>query len=160
MATLETAIAFARRAHGEQIDQQGRPYLSHVLNVASRVSVDDEKMVAVLHDVLEDTATTPENLRDAGFSQEIIGAVDALSRRKGEPYVDFIRRIRLNPLAVRVKQADLQENFNLPRTLLRGERLVEDLRRLGRYALSDQYLRGDLSEMAFLEGMSRLETIG
>jgi (p)ppGpp synthase/HD superfamily hydrolase len=112
---IETAIAIAAQAHQGQTDKGGKPYIFHPLQVMSRVESIDEKIVAVLHDVLEDTEVTAEQLRTVGFGVHIIEAVKGLTRSKGEEYSDFISRAKSNPLSRVVKVADIQENMNLDR---------------------------------------------
>lgn len=115
MSTLEKAIEIATEAHKGQFDKAGKPYIEHPLAVAALLETEDEKTVAVLHDVLEDTPVTIEDLRRAGFSEEILRAVYAVTRKirqgKKETYFGFIHRIKHSgELAVRVKLADLAHN--------------------------------------------------
>jgi (p)ppGpp synthase/HD superfamily hydrolase len=115
MSTLERAIAIAAQAHQGQKDKGGAPYILHPLRVMLALSSDEDRTVAVLHDVLEDTPWTADALRREGFSDTIVAAVESLTRRSGEPYEDFILRARSNPIARRVKCADLADNMNLAR---------------------------------------------
>lgn len=113
--TVEAAAAIAREAHrGQKRPFRGEPYIEHVAAVAAAVADDpdpDATTVAWLHDVVEDSpAWTFERLAKRGFSPRVIAAVDALSRRKGEAYRDFILRVKRNPLATKVKLADLAHN--------------------------------------------------
>jgi len=118
MSTLERAIAIAAEAHAGQVDKAGAPYILHPLRVMMSVSGNNERVVAVLHDVLEDCPEwTPERLRAEGFGDHIIEALDRLTRRKGESYEDFIRRCQ-GPLSQRVKIADLHDNMDPIRTTL------------------------------------------
>ncbi len=131
MATLENAIAFAARAHAGQQDKAGEPYILHPLRVMLRCATEDERMAAILHDVVEDCGVTLDDLRRAGFPAEVVRAVDLLSRREGEAYEAFIERLRPDPLARRVKLADLEDNIDLRRRIPLAE---EDFARLDRYA--------------------------
>ena len=115
MATLEEAILLAVQAHHGQMDKGGFPYILHPLRIMSRMRTETEMIVAVLHDVIEDTEVTLDDLREKGFSDEVIAAVDSLSRRENESYKDFIKRIKLNPLAVQVKFGDLEDNMDIRR---------------------------------------------
>lgn len=115
MSTLERAIAIALEAHAGQRDKAGDPYILHPLRVMLGMSTSDERVVAVLHDVVEDSDWTLDDLRRQGFTDEILRAVDALSRREGESYEDFVRRSGACPLARCVKFADLADNMNLSR---------------------------------------------
>lgn len=121
---LEDAIALACQAHRGQLDKAGKPYILHSLRVMLRQESEAAQMAAVLHDVLEDTSVTLENLRAAGFTPEVCEAVDALTRRRGESYDSMIARVAANPLARAVKLADLEDNMD-PRRRVDGEREAE-----------------------------------
>ncbi len=116
MATLERAIAIASEAHAGQVDKGGQPYILHPLRLMFALDDPTDRIVAVLHDVVEDGDISPDDLQfGCGFSPEIAAAVDALSRRKGETYEDFITRAGANPIARRVKLADLEDNSDMKR---------------------------------------------
>src|SRR5688572_17629284 len=105
MSTLEKAIAVATAAHAGQQDKEGLPYIMHPLRVMSRVEGDDAQIVAVLHDVVEDTSTTLDDLRAAGFDDRILEAVSCVTHDKQEPYADYVVRCKANPIAQQVKLA-------------------------------------------------------
>jgi (p)ppGpp synthase/HD superfamily hydrolase len=130
MSTLERAIAFAATAHEGQVDKAGEPYILHALRVMLRVTTLEERIVAVLHDVLEDCGCTLEALRQAGFPDAIIQGVDAVTRRRAETYEDFINRAGSNSIGRRVKLADLEDNCDLSRLKSLGPR---DLARTAKY---------------------------
>lgn len=109
------ALRFAYDAHHGQLDKGGLPYINHPLHVAERMKDENACAVALLHDVIEDTATTPEELR-AQFPATVCDAVEALTRRPGEDYFDYVRRAGANPLARAVKLADLAHNLDATRT--------------------------------------------
>lgn len=118
MGNLERAIEIAAAAHTGQTDKAGAPYISHPLRVALgfiRAGDEERAIVAVLHDVIEDSATTAADLRREGFSDAIVKAVEALTRPEDEPYPDFILRAAANDLARPVKVADLKDNLNRTR---------------------------------------------
>jgi GTP diphosphokinase / guanosine-3',5'-bis(diphosphate) 3'-diphosphatase len=115
MATLEQAIALAAQAHAGQIDKAGQPYILHPLRVMLSVTGLHERMAAVLHDVVEDTAITLENLRDEGFPGEVIEAIEALTKAPGETRLAAAQRAVVNPIARRVKLADVTDNMDLSR---------------------------------------------
>jgi (p)ppGpp synthase/HD superfamily hydrolase len=94
MPTLEHAIAIAAKAHEGQIDKAGAPYVLHPLRLMLQMSTAEERIVAVLHDVVEDCDWTPEQLRAEGFSEGILEALDSVTKREGEDYEAFIRRSR------------------------------------------------------------------
>lgn len=115
MSNLERAIAIAVEAHRGQKDKSGAPYILHPLRVMGRVHSDTEKIVAVLHDVVEDTQWTFDDLRKEGFTEDVIQAIDFVTKRDGESYENFVRRSATNPLARRVKIADLEDNMDIRR---------------------------------------------
>jgi (p)ppGpp synthase/HD superfamily hydrolase len=139
MLLLERAIGIAVEAHRGQKDRYGAPYILHPLRVMARVEADTEKTVAILHDVVEDTKWTFADLRREGFTDEILEALDSVTKREGEAYEDFVRRSASNALGRRVKLADLEDNMDLRRFKSLGP---EDLKRLEKYRAVWQTLRG------------------
>lgn len=132
---LTDAILIATRAHRTMVDRAGKPYILHPLRVMLRMDTETERIVAVLHDVVEDTWVTLDYLRhERGFSDEVIEALDALTRREGEPYFDYILRVKANPLATKVKLADLADNLDPAREESLGTRR-------GRYERAQGVLR-------------------
>lgn len=114
--TYDTAVAIASLAHDGQTDKAGRPYIEHPLRVAARVDYDPTlASIAVLHDVIEDTADDPrpwtaERLRAAGAPERVVAAVVALTHPRGEPNVVYWARVKANPDARAVKLADIADN--------------------------------------------------
>lgn len=127
---LEQAILLATQAHRGHLDRAGQPFITHPLRVMNRVRTEAEKIVAVLHDVLEDTPTTADELRRAGFSEAVVEAVEALTKREGQPYDELIDRAMANPLARPVKIADLEDNMDIRRS---ATLVPADLERLNKY---------------------------
>ena len=115
MSTLERAIAIAADAHAGQTDKAGEQYILHPLRVMLAMENDLERIVAVLHDVVEDSDITLEDLRAEGFSDDALAAIDALSKREGESKMDAAARAKRNPLALRVKLADNADNQDMIR---------------------------------------------
>jgi (p)ppGpp synthase/HD superfamily hydrolase len=111
--TLEDAIALAAHWHrGQRYPSvTGEPFILHPLRVMLQLDSDDARIVAVLHDVLEDTACSVIDLRRAGYSDSVIEALERLTRRDGEAYDPYIERIAGDPLARQVKLADLMDNL-------------------------------------------------
>jgi (p)ppGpp synthase/HD superfamily hydrolase len=131
MSTLERAIAIAAEAHAGQVDKAGAPYVLHPLRMMLRVSSTDERIVAVLHDVVEDCpGWTFDRLRGEGFSDHIIQALQSVTKRDGEEYEAFVRRAATNPIGRRVKLADLDDNSDPSRIAMPSER---DFRRIEKY---------------------------
>ncbi|WP_394613054.1 phosphohydrolase [Lentzea sp. JNUCC 0626] len=112
MFTLEDAIALATSAHDGQVDKSGRPYIGHPLRVMASVTGEHEQMTAVLHDVIEDTWVTAEDLASRGCPEVVVDAVVALSHLPEEPQEDYLRRVAANPLALSVKRADIGDNLS------------------------------------------------
>lgn len=116
--TVDDAIRIARAAHEGQVDKSGKPYVDHPLRVMDRVSGEHARMAAVLHDVVEDTAVTDDDLLAAGCPPEVVATVLALSHRDGEAQEDYLARVRADPVAVEVKRADIADNTSPARLAL------------------------------------------
>jgi (p)ppGpp synthase/HD superfamily hydrolase len=127
---LEKAIALAVEAHRGHKDRYGAPYILHPLRVMARVETPLEQTVAILHDVVEDTDWTFENLSREGFGSPVIEALHCLTRRQGEAFTDYVQRSASHPLARRVKRADLEDNMDLRRISQASE---PDTARMKRY---------------------------
>lgn len=127
---VKLAHEIAKRAHKGQVDKAGAPYILHPETVASFVTKDDEKIVAYLHDVIEDTPCQLRDLENAGFSSEIIKAVDLLTRKTGQSYKQYLKLVKTNELARVVKLADLKHNSDLSRLTHVTE---NDIKRLKKY---------------------------
>ena len=126
---LEKAIAIAVEAHRGQRDRTGAPYILHPMRVMAGVDTDVEKMVAFLHDVVEDTDWTFEKLAQEGFPAEVIEALKCVTKKEGEAYEDFVKRSAGNPIACRVKLADLEHNMDARRLTNVTEKDVERLKK-------------------------------
>lgn len=128
---LNKAIELAIEAHAGQLDtHNGRPYIEHPFRVMIAGSTLQEKITGILHDVIEDTDWTLEQLSKEGFPDTIIDAVDAMSRRDNESYDEYLLRLQKNPIAVRVKINDLTDNMDIRRW---NEIQYHDLARLQKY---------------------------
>lgn len=130
MSTLERAISIAAAAHAGQSDKSGAPYILHALRVMLKMSTPDEQIAGVLHDVVEDTPWTIDSLREEGFSETVLSAIEGLTRRPDEDYEAFVRRAARDPISRRVKRADLEDNSDLQRLPHPTER---DYERLEKY---------------------------
>lgn len=128
-AGLAEAIALAAVAHVNQKDKAGAPYIRHPLRMMQRLRTDDERTAAVLHDVVEDTDLTLDDLRQRGFKESVVSAVEALTKRDGEAYEQFIERARQHRVARQVKLADIEDNLDLLRLTELTEKDVERLRK-------------------------------
>lgn len=115
MSSIERAISIAAQAHAGQVDKAGQPYILHPLRVMLRVSTDAERMAAALHDVVEDSDVTLEQLTLEGFPSDVVDAVDALTKRPGETRIQAAHRAVAHPVARVVKLADNAENLDISR---------------------------------------------
>ena len=127
---LDRAIELAKQHHEGQTDKAGKPYIEHPLRVMNQVESEEEKIVAVLHDIVEDTDISLDDLRNEGFSEKVVSAVECLTKQDGENYDSYIERISFNPLAVKIKLADLEDNRDLTRL---PEVTDKDLERIEKY---------------------------
>lgn len=115
MLLYQQALAIAKDAHKGQVDKAGVDYIQHPLFVASLVEGELAKTVALLHDVVEDSDWTLEDLRKEGLPEEVVQAVGILTKKRNENYEEYILRVKQNPLARQVKLADLKHNSDLSR---------------------------------------------
>ena len=137
--TLERAITIAAEAHAGQKDRAGAPYILHPIRLMIQMDSEDAMMAAVLHDVVEDSVWTLDDLRKEGFSNEVLNAVDSLTHRdkEGEDYWDYIQRAKSDPIAIKVKLADLEDNLNPDRL---NEVTEKDEKRFDRYRKAQEML--------------------
>ncbi len=141
---LARAVVIAAIAHQDQLDKAHAPYILHPIRLMMRGQTINEQIVAVLHDVVEDSDWTLDQLAAEGFPPEIITALDCLTRRPEETYNQFLDRVLTNALATRVKRYDLEDNM----TLTRLENLSEkDLQRLQRYHQAHQRVMNQIQKL-------------
>lgn len=157
MATIEKALQIAAKAHEGQTDKDGQPYILHPLRVMHRVEGLEAQIIAVLHDVVEDTPVSLEDLHATGFSELILQGVRCVTHGKNESYADYVVRCKANPLGRQVKLADLEDNSRLARLLLRPARLEDDLKRLRKYAFAYKFLTDQLTEAEYRKLMADVE---
>lgn len=138
MSTLECAIAIAAAAHSGQTDKAGQPYILHPLRVMLALQKEEERIVAVLHDVVEDTKITPDILRSEGFAEAILTAIDSVTKREGEDYQAFVLRAAANPIGRQVKPADLTDNSDSSRISNPSQ---ADYDRVGKYQNAIKIIR-------------------
>ncbi|SPL71432.1 HD domain-containing protein [Acinetobacter stercoris] len=137
MSTLEKAIALAAKKHAGQLDKGQSPYILHPLRLMFKMKTPQQQIVAVLHDIIEDTDTTVVDLISLGFSQEIIDAILALTKADGETRIEAAYRAVKNPIARLVKLADIADNMDLSRI---PHPSAKDLLRLEEYRQVRQIL--------------------
>lgn len=144
MATLEIAIEIARQAHAGQVDKAGEDYIGHPLRVMEMCETEEQKIVGVLHDVVEDSDWTFEMLEEEGFSDEIIDALRCITKQsEDEDYDDFISRVMTNLLAIKIKLCDIEDNLDLSRL---GELTEADINRSQKYMRARARLKDALNE--------------
>ncbi|WP_130471496.1 HD domain-containing protein [Candidatus Magnetaquicoccus inordinatus] len=131
MADLERALYLAVVAHQGQLDKVGVPYILHPLRLMLRAGSEEAKIIAVLHDTIEDTSLTLEQLRAEGFSETVLTVVDLLTHQPGHTYQEYIERVMTHPLAMQIKLLDLEDNMDVRR--LQPELTEQDRRRLAKY---------------------------
>lgn len=139
--SAEELLALAKRialtAHEGQVDKAGAPYWHHPAFVADHVTSPEAKVVAWLHDVVEDSEWTLEDLLAEGIWPEVVDGVDAITKRVGEAYETYLNRIKANPLALAVKLADLTHNMDLSRI---ANPMEKDFARIEKYRWAVDYL--------------------
>ncbi len=135
---LEKAIAIAARAHAEQVGKGGEPFILHPLRMMLRCGTDVERMSAVLHDLIEHSGWTLEQLRDEGFPVEVVDAVEALTRRPDESYDDYVQRVGGRPLGRLIKVLDLEDNIQRTRNV---SQTPDELARVDHYVQALELLK-------------------
>ena len=114
-ALTKKAMKIAFEAHKEQVDKTGIPYIYHPIHLAEQMSDEASACVALLHDVVEDTDVTLEQLQAEDFTPEILDAIRLMTHDESVPYMDYVREIKKNPIAAKVKLADLKHNSDVTR---------------------------------------------
>jgi (p)ppGpp synthase/HD superfamily hydrolase len=130
LSDLDHAIAIAIKAHSGQVDKAGQPYILHPLRVMLKFQSEDERIVAVMHDVVEDSDVTFYSLNKEGFSDKVVEAIECLTKRKNEDYESFIMRASKNSIAKKIKIEDIRDNLDLTRLHKITEK---DLQRIEKY---------------------------
>ena len=158
MSTIATAIRIAADAHANQFDKDGRPYILHPIAVMMSVPAGDAQVVAVLHDVVEDTAVTLDDLARAGFSEKVLASLRLVTHATDVPYAQYVIRCKADPIARAVKLADLRDNTRPERAMMRPATLDRDARRMARYLLSYKFLSDGISEADYVAAMEKAES--
>lgn len=136
-SNVEIALQIALTAHKGQVDKGGHPYILHPLRLMHNVDSLEEKIVAILHDVVEDSHFSFSDLENEGIPKVCIDALKLLTHAKDVPYMDYIKSISANPLAKAVKLADLKDNCDTSRL---KEITDKDKERLKKYRIAIAYL--------------------
>lgn len=139
MKDIEMAMQVALNAHNSQTDKAGEAYIKHPIRVMQDVETEEEKVVALLHDVVEDSTVSFEDL-ERRFSDEIVDAVRGMTKKDDESYSEFIERAKENEIAREVKKADIRDNLDASRL---GRLDEEDIKRMEKYSRSLEVLKND-----------------
>ena len=134
---VDLALSIARKAHEGQLDKAGVDYIEHPIYVASQVDTEEEKAVALLHDVIEDSLVSAEELLQAGLPETVVTAVQILTKKKEQDYQTYLETVKKNPLVRVVKLADLKHNSDLSRLSSITEK---DKERLKKYKKAIDFL--------------------
>ena len=130
MDLIEKSLEIALKAYSGQKDKAGRTYILHPLRIMSRMDTEEEMAVALLHDVIEDSDFTAEDLLSEGIPSGVVDAVRLLTKLHGESYDEFVDRVVVNPLARKIKIADIEDNINVLRLESVGDK---DFQRVAKY---------------------------
>jgi (p)ppGpp synthase/HD superfamily hydrolase len=156
IATLDDAVLLAAQQFRGIKDKAGQPYILHCLRVMLSQNNDAARQAAVLHDVVEDTGVTLEDLRHSGFAEDVVGAVDLLTHRDDDEYHEYVLRLAHSSIATAVKLADLQDNYRLDRVAYRTDHQATDAIRIQRYILTHQFLTSQIDRATYVSCMSNL----
>lgn len=157
MSSIEKAIEIASKAHSGVKDKQGKPYLLHPIRVMMGVEDEAAQIVAVLHDVVEDTSVSLDDIRAEGFNKEVLDALKLVTHPKDQPYSEYVIACKQNVIARQVKLSDLRDNCNLNRLLLRPNKFDSDSARMQRYVLSYRFLSDEITEDQYRGLMAKFE---
>ena len=135
---IEDAIELATEAHRDQKDKNGQPYIYHPIRVMLAVQSDYEKMVAIMHDIIEDTNWTLEDIAMEGFPNEVVKAVKAITKKKNQPYDEYLEIVKANPIARTIKIADVRDNASPMRLYMLSPDTV--IRLTKKYSMALKYL--------------------
>ena len=132
MSTLQRAIEIAVEAHKGQTDKAGMPYILHPLRLMFQMKTDNEKIAAVLHDVVEDSDWALDDLKKEKFNNEVIEAVNLLTRDDNDSYDEFVQKAASNPISKAVKIADITDNLDLGRISKMTEKDIDRVKKYQR----------------------------
>lgn len=156
-ANIDDALELVVREFKGVTDKDGEPYVMHCLRVMMGVADPLAQQVAVMHDLVEDTKITLEDLAQRGFPAEVVEAVGLVTHAESDSYADYVIRLKENALARQVKMSDLRDNGAMGRVLFREDRQDRDMQRIQRYILSYQFLSDLIDESSYRRQMSLVE---
>ncbi len=155
-ATIEDALKLAADKFYGVVDKAGQPYILHCLRVMLPHADAATQQAALLHDLVEDTDVTLDDLRRLGFDESVVEAIDSMTHRDSENYHEYVLRLARSPMARRIKLADLADNYRLDRVAYRTDHQTEDAVRIQKYILTHQFLTEQIDEATYVECMQRL----
>ena len=123
------ALRLSFEAHKDQVDKSGMPYVYHPFHLAEQMDTEETVIVALLHDVVEDTDYTLQNIADMGFSQTVVEAIALMTHDESVSYMDYVARIKQNPIAAAVKLADLRHNSDVSRLDVVDDKAIERIQK-------------------------------
>ncbi len=128
-SSTKKALKLSFEAHKEQTDKSGMPYVYHPFHIAEQMDTEETVIVALLHDVVEDTDYTLQDIADMGFSQAVIDALSLMTHDKTVPYLDYVAKIKENPIATTVKLADLRHNSDVSRLDIVDDKAIQRIQK-------------------------------
>ena len=134
------ALKLCFEAHKDQIDKSGMPYVFHPFHLAEQMADENTTIVALLHDVIEDTEYTLDDLRKFGFAEDVLSAISLMTHADDVPYIEYVVKIKTNPIAKAVKLADLKHNSDLTRLDVVDQKALD---RKEKYKKAIDYLNQD-----------------
>ncbi len=156
-ATIDDALDLVVRYFRGISDKDGEPYVMHCIRVMMGVNGLHAQQVALMHDLVEDTQVTFDDLRQRGFADEVVQAIELVTHQPDVSYAEYVVRLKENELARQVKISDLRDNSSLDRVLYRENRVDTDLNRIQRYVLSYQFLNDRIDEASYRARMRAFE---
>ncbi len=156
-ATIDDALALVVHHFRGVTDKDGEPYAMHCLRVMMGVDGEFAQQVALMHDLVEDTQVTLDELRQHGFAEQVVEGVGLVTHDSSDSYAEYVVRLKPNQLARQAKLADLRDNSSMDRVLYRVDRLPRDLKRIQRYLLSYQFLMDRIDEVEYRQRMMEFE---
>ncbi|MEM8732691.1 MAG: HD domain-containing protein [Planctomycetota bacterium] len=156
-ANIDQALSLVAQHFKGMTDKDGEPYVMHCLRVMMGVEDPQAQLVGLMHDLVEDTPVTIENLRDQGFAPEVVDAVELVTHPEHLSYAEYVIRLKPNPIARQAKLSDLRDNCSMSRVLYREDRRDGDSARIQRYVLTYQFLSDRIDEATYRRLMQPLE---
>ncbi len=156
-ANIDDALELVVTKFRGVTDQDGEPYVMHCLRVMLGIPDQEAQLVGLMHDLVEDTDVSIEQLRDRGFSPAVVEAMQLITHEADQSYAEYVIALKHNRLACQAKLSDLRDNAAMGRVLYRESSLAKDVHRVQRYILSYQYLSDQIDEVSYRRQMVRFE---